>query len=298
MDLFGHVATTSYALLNAGMGYKALKDFLRNNAAKLCLTDTIRCKLVSSEEGFVKFGRIYSHFTNGAGIYFPINEELKEGCFSPDDLCLNSEAYVPSIADGPTDFTRFIETNPHIFTKANQLWGLCILTHLNQDVASDKVYQHLTADFGEAEFGNVLIHGAFEAKDKRVTYKLTRKEVSGTTFRQNIARGCILFHHYMVQQLINNFAIAPYNLIHETCTSFDEAYDTKMAESAKGYIRPNPLWFSDIDESGNSIVQIENEMIESGFCETSEQLNALWEMLLAEAIVACNPLLNEVVYQK
>ncbi|MCL2085389.1 hypothetical protein FWH09_00400 [Candidatus Saccharibacteria bacterium] len=299
MDLFAHVTTTYQAFREANVSHTDSICLLREHAAKLCLTDTIRCKLVPTpESNLVKCGRIYSHFTNGGYMRFPI-ECLKDGDFTPEGICGGGEKYTPSIADGPTNFGSFIENNYEMFKSDDKTWGLCTQVHLYQDVATDKVFQRMTANFGEVESGSVLIHGRFEATNKKVTYKLSGKETDGATFRNNIANANTLFHNFLVKQLATKHNVSKEEIeevIQATHDSFDRYYDSQMAETSKGYLKPNPLWFT--DETDPELERITAELIETGFCTTKEQLTEFWTLLSSEATFACDVLLNEIVFSQ
>ena len=183
MEGFGHVITFYAALRRAGISQIEAENHIKEHSAKICLTDAIRCTITG--ENVVKFGRGYSHFTDGCSMVIPCGEKLKTYSNIHQTKFTTGENYRSKFSDKTTDFGLFIKTNPDLFSPENDDWGIAILSHLQQDVNTDYLWLY-----------NLC---SCNVEENKVLYKNSGKIVTGETFRKDMAQVNIYIHRLFVE---------------------------------------------------------------------------------------------------
>lgn len=287
MELLGHVLTV-YLSARQFFNDETATNFIRQNAAKFCLPDTIRSIIepAKSNSKIMPHERRYTHFYKGGSITFPINSELKNGAFIADDICDLKTGKEDQ--DEVTDFCELIETNPHIFTNENKLWGVCILSHLLQDSATDKImvvekYEDNTN--ANANEKSILVYGQLKISKERFKYKDSSRVIDFEVFRRDVATLHSIINSILVTRVGKQKA---YELIEAAKESFKEHYPEKMAESAQRFITPNNECFLEADD-----LQIyKNNLIESGGFLSQEHANKEILRTINATLEFVNPIIN------
>lgn len=276
MEIFGHVITF-YSALKQEFSHERAVELVEEHAAKLCLTDAIRFTIKDCDD-VVKYGRGYSHFTDGCYMKLPFGDELKAFTNISQTSYHTGEGYVSKFADEPTDFAKFISLNPDMFKEPNESWGVFVLSHLCQDVDTD--------DFWQRELCSTY------TKDNFVHYNITNKVVDGQKFRKDMALANIYIHNIFVTILnslydVNVFEIK--EVIEAAKTSFRRWYETAMAENTCKYLDMDIRVFATTSEELGELVQ---EIIDTGLFETEEQMLDMSISLLDRAIISLNSVMN------
>lgn len=280
MELYGHAITFYYALREFVPKSRA-EELVKQHTAKLCLTDAFRnlVRPTAEDPDIVKFGRGYSHFTDGCGMRLPIGEELKNITNITETQYVTGKGYRNKFADQPTDFRLFHEMNPHLF-EGDFIWGLAVQSHLEQDVGSDKMWQH-----------NLCL---CDTEKDEVQYVLTETKVTGKMFRDDMVLANIWCHRFfremvkekygdeITQEWLNEFVIP----------SFYMAYPIGMAANTAGYLNMDARVFDDSDESSAEIV---NTLISHGLIVSELDLEHETQKLFFGAVANCNALVNHLV---
>lgn len=274
MEIFGHVVTMRAAFRRAHVSPMLCDVLVREHAAKLCLTDAIRWTVRGDD--VVKFGRGYSHFTDGCYMVLPYGEKLATFSDIHQTEFYTDEFYKNKFADEPTDFAKFICINSAMFSTSNEAWGISALVHLQQDVSSDSLWQHNLCRCDTAK--------------NEVVYVKTGKIVDGKTFRDDMALANVYMHNYFVEAALAELGdVINEATLEEAKQSFRRFYYQPMAENTCKYLDMDPRVFGMSLEERNALV---GELIERGLV-TSEQELLDESMCLYEAAVACcNPLIN------
>ncbi len=274
MEIFGHVVTMRAAFRRAHISSMVSDLLVREHAAKLCLTDAIRWTVRG--EDVVKFGRGYSHFTDGCSMVLPYGEKLQTFTDIHQTEFFNDEGYVSKFADEPTDFGKFIRTNAAMFSTTNEAWGFCALAHLEQDVLSDSVWQH-----------NLC---RCDTTKNEVVYVKTGKIVDGKTFREDMALANIYMHNYFVEAAMIEFGdVINEDVIDNARVSFRRFYYQGMAENTCKYLDMDPRVYGMNFEERRLLVQ---QLIDKGLINNEEELIEESRILYESAIACCNPLVN------
>lgn len=280
MEVFAHVLTEYTALRQNGLTHEEALECIRKHGVKMMLTDNIRCCVVG--DGVAKFGRGYSHFTDGCGMVLPFGDELKGFTDIHQTEFVHAEGYVNKFADKPTDFAKFIRMNPNMFTPENELWGISVLAHLQQDVNSDDVWQRkvCTCDTDKDE----------------VVYNFTGTKVNGKQFRDDMARANIYMHHMFVGYVRNILGVemSEEEFLGAIFDSIDRWYNPKMAENTKKYFKLDPRIFG--EDSG--VKELAKEVVDSGMFLTRKQLDFTSITLFTDCIASLNPVVNHLVHLK
>ncbi len=281
MELYGHALAFAYSLRK----YCSLEDvqeLMLKNVYKLCLTDAIRYAVRPEEtcSDVVKFGRGYSHFTDGCGMKLPIREELRSFSNIGQTKYVHKSGYVSKFADEPTDFGLFFALNPHLFEAENLIWGLAIISHLQQDVASDITYQH-----------NLCV---CDTNAGTVTYPASGRVVDGKQFREDMGLANIWMHRYMRLKFEAEYGdkISQDWINQYVCESYYLGYPEGMARNSCGYLNMDERVFDDTDER---IVEIVQTLVERGLIRNEEQLLKETEELFSSAIGSCATLVNHLI---
>ena len=178
MEIFGHVITF-YSALRREFSHERAVELVEEHAAKLCLPDAIRFTVKNCDD-VVKFGRGYSHFTDGCYMELPFGKALKGFKYIFYTRYNTGEGYISKFADEPTDFAKFISLNPDMFKEPNESWGVFALSHLYQDADTDNFWQRVLC--------------TMYTKENVVHYNKTKKIVSGQKFRKDMALANIYVH--------------------------------------------------------------------------------------------------------
>ena len=187
MEVFGHMTTLYGALRRNGVSHEGALNMIREHGIKFMLTDNIRAAVTG--EGVARFGRGYSHFTDGCSMVLPFGDALKSYTNIHQTMFEHREGYVNKFADQPTDFAKFIRMNPEMFTPENQIWGIATLAHLAQDVNSDDLWQR-----------NIC---SCDTDNDIVVYNYTGRVVDGDQFRKDMATANIYMHNMFVGYIHN-----------------------------------------------------------------------------------------------
>lgn len=282
METFGHVTSFYYAMRKAGLSKEESSNLVLKHSAKLCLTDSIRytVKPIDDKDTVVKFGRGYSHCTDGCYMVLPFGDTLKQFTNIHQTRFYTSNGYYNKFADEPTDFATFIQINSQMFEKENEEWGLCALAHLQQDVGSDTTWQH-----------NLCI---CDTTNDKVVYVNTNKTVNGKKFRQDMSLANILFHQYIITRIYSEFGdnITQDWLNKYPCQSFLNNYEESMAKNTCGYLNMDSRVFE--SNYSDSSKELFNKLItDSSLISTDYQLIEEFDLLFNDAVAACNLLVNK-----
>ena len=274
MEIFGHVVTMRAAFRRAHVSETISDVLVREHAAKLCLTDAIRWTVRGDD--VVKFGRGYSHYTDGCYMVLPFGEKLKTFTDIHQTEFYTNEFYRNKFADEPTDFAKFIRINAPMFSVTNEAWGLCALVHLQQDVASDSVWQHNLCRCDTA--------------NDQVVYVKTGKVVDGKTFREDMALANVYMHNYFVEAALGEFEdVINDATLEEARQSFAKYYYQGMADNTGRYLEMDPRVFGMSYDQRQELVA---ELIEKGLVNSEEELLTETITLYETAIACCNPIVN------
>lgn len=280
MELCGHVLGL-FRALRPFYSFERTNELISEIAPKLVLTDTIRCLVKPTEQHpeVVKFGRGYSHCTDGCAMRLPINDELKKFSNITETEFVYNPAYVSKFADEPTDFQRFFEINSRLFQNGNESWGLAVLAHLQQDVATDITWQHNLCKC--------------DTSKGKVTYTISGRIVTGKEFREDMVIANIWFHRYFRQIIKSEFGddITQEWLNKNVCKSFYEAYPDGMADNSCQYLRMDRRVFDDSEEVDDSLIDI---LIEHGLINCKDDLKREADILIGSAVGSCATLVNYV----
>lgn len=274
MEIFGHVVTMRAAFRRAHVSAMLSDVLVREHAAKLCLTDAIRWTVRGDD--VVKFGRGYSHFTDGCYMVLPYGERLKNFTDIHQTEFYTQEGYTSKFADEPTDFAKFIRINSAMFSVSNEAWGICALAHLQQDVSSDSTWQH-----------NLC---RCDTNKNEVVYVKTGKVVDGKTFREDMALANVYMHNYFVEASMAEFGdVINDERIDEARQSFRKFYVQGMAENTCRYLEMDPRVYG-MDYAERSALV--GELIERGLITCEDEILDESMALYEAAIACCNPLIN------
>ena len=281
MEIFGHCATFFARIIREGIALENALKLLEEHSAKLCLTDAIRYTIRG--DNVVQFGRGYSHFTDGCGMTLPFGENLKNFTNIHETTFITGVGYISKFADKPTDFARFIRMNPALFEKGNDDWGSAILSHLQQDVTSDTLYQHDISICNTA--------------DNKVTYPYTKKEVDGEQFRKAMYLTNTYIHHFFVEYIksLTCDEFSEEKFLTSIKASFDRWYSKGMAENTKKYLNMDHRVFSATDEE---LKKLAEEVCSTGMFSSIEHLNSTCQSLFEDAMVNLNPMINHIIRLK
>lgn len=253
-----------------------------HNVYKKCVTDAIRYAVRPEETcpDVVKFGRGYSHFTDGCGMKLPIGEELRNFSNISQTQYIHKSGYVSKFADEPTDFGLFYCLNSHLFEHENLIWGLAILSHLQEDVASDITWQH-----------NLC---RCDTKAGTVTYTASGRMVDGKQFREDMGLADIWMHRYMRLKFEVEYGdkISQDWINQYVCGSYYLGYPEGMAKNSCNYLNMDERVFEDSSENADEIIRI---LIERGLIKNEEQLLKESEELFLSAIGSCATLVNHLI---
>ena len=281
MELGQHVLCLLGSCGENGFSWKSAINVVRDKAAKLDLTDAIRCN--NTGMGVVPYGRGYSHHTDGCWMVLPVGEELKDYENIYQTEFYTGEGYRSKTADGPTDFALFLRKNVHLFTEKNKEWGICVLAHLQQDVSSDTLWQH---DLCQIDTDN-----------DQVTYVESGRVVSGKQFRKDMNRTNVymyrMFVHFISERF--GFEVNIREFIDAMNQSFDKFYTAKMAESTKQYLREPWLdekaWFATDEE----MEELAEEILAMGLFSDRDHLDDCSRWLFESGVTCLNPVVNLVM---
>lgn len=278
MEIFGHCATFYGALRKSGVSHEKALEMLEAHSAKLCLVDAIRCYVIG--DNVVKFGRGYSHFTDGCGMTLPFGEALKEFSSIEQAAYVHGEGYVSKFADEPTDFAMFYRMNPELFASGNEEWGIFVMSHLCQDVNSDTVWQH-----------DICI---CDTKNNSVRYRYTGKVVDGAQFRKDMFLANIYMHRMFVEYIgrILDQELDEEEFLSRIRASFDRCYNEKMSENTKKYIVMDPRVFGATSEEMRELAK---QIVATGMFKSRGHLDCTCVMLFQNAMVSLNPVINHMV---
>lgn len=281
MEIFGHVISMYAALRRQKVTPEEAKALLEEHAAKLCLTDAIRFTVRGDD--VVQFGRGYSHFTDGCYMILPFGKELKSFTNIEQTAYGTGEGYRSKFADKPTDFALFLRMNPSMFEPANEDWGVMVLSHLQQDVNSDTVWQHWLC--------------TCDTDNDRVVYNRTGKVVDGKTFREDMAF-CNIYMHWMfveyVRQMIGDDITAE-DILLPVRKSFENWYTPEMAANTCRYIDMDERVFGASEEEMKAFAQ---EIIAKGLVKSEKQLQLGTINLFEQSISSLNIVINHLVRMK
>lgn len=278
MEIFGHCMAFYGALIRNRVEHERALELVEEHSAKLCLTDAIRCYVLG--EDVVKFGRGYSHFTDGSGMTLPFGEALKEFSDIHETEFVTGEGYVSKFADEPTDFALFIRMNPALFEKENEDWGTAVLSHLQQDVNSDTLWQH-----------DVCI---CDTANNVVLYPYTGKQVDGTQFRKDMALANIYMHRMFVEYVWNMLEqeITEDEFLTRVRASFDKWYNERMSMNTKKYIDMDKRVFGATEEEMKALAK---EVVSTGMFRNRKHLDYKCIQLFQDAMTSLNAMINHIV---
>lgn len=279
MELFGHcIALYAAAIKDGGMSHEKALEMLEEHSAKLCLTDAIRCYVTG--DNVVKFGRGYSHFTDGCGMTLPFGEALKGFSSIEQTEYVHGEGYISKFADEATDFALFCRMNPEMFAPGNEDWGICVLSHLHQDVNSDTVWQY-----------DVSI---CDTKNDIVRYPYTEKIVNGEQFRKDMALANIYIHRMFVEYVWNILEkeLHEEEFLGRIGASFDRWYNEKMSANTKKYIDMDKRVFGATPEE---MKELAKQIVATGMFANRKHLDYTAITLFQNAMVSLNPVINHMI---
>lgn len=279
MELFGHCITLLATGGRHELTFEEAIEMVEDVSAKLDETDAIRYYNKDAKD-CVKFGRGYSHFTDGCWMRLPIGKELKTYTNISQTQYHTGEGYLNKFADKPTDFGLFISKNPHLFTEENKEWGICILSHLHQDVNSDTVWQHDLC--------------ACDTENNEVIYMATGKVVTGQEFRADMALTNIYMHRMFVlyTEEIFGHPINGQEFLNAVFASLDNFYNKPMAENTKKYFKMDPRVWTATEQQ---MTELANEIISTGLFNTRNGLDNTTRNLFDSALASLNPIVNHVI---
>lgn len=283
MELCGH-AWGLYRSLRPYCSHERASEIVKAIIPKLVLPDTVRYLVRPTEEAdgkdIVKFGRGYSHFTDGCAMRLPIGDELKSCSGITETMYLHRNGYRNKFADEPTNFDMFFRCNTHMFTIENLIWGLAVLSHLQQDVATDTTWQNnlCQCDTGKNE----------------VLYVHTGRVVTGKEFREDMAIANVWFHRYFRQMIMSEFGdnLTQEWLEQNVCEAFYEAYSEGMATNSCKYLKMDPRVFDDSEEVAEELIAT---LKERGLISCEADLKRESDMLIGSAVGSCATLVNHVI---
>ena len=279
MELFGHcIALYAAAIKDGGMSHEKALEMLEEHSAKLCLTDAIRCYVTG--DNVAKFGRGYSHFTDGCGMTLPFGEALKGFSSIEQTEYVHGEGYISKFADEATDFALFCRMNPEMFAPGNEDWGICVLSHLHQDVNSDTVWQY-----------DVSI---CDTKNDIVRYPYTEKIVNGEQFRKDMALANIYIHRMFVEYVWNILEkeLHEEEFLGRIGASFDRWYNEKMSANTKKYIDMDKRVFGATPEE---MKELAKQIVATGMFANRKHLDYTAITLFQNAMVSLNPVINHMI---
>ena len=275
MELFGH----DIVLLATGgrheLTYAESLELVEKVAAPLDETDALR--FYNTSEDCVRFGRGYSHFTDGCWMRLPIGKELKNYSSISQTEYHTGKGYVNKFADKPTDFALFISKNLHLFTEENKEWGMCILSHLHQDVNSDTVWQHDLC--------------VCDTNHNKVTYVASGKEVTGKEFREDMVLTNVYMHRMFVlyTEEIFGHPINGKEFLDAVFASLDKFYSEPMATNTKRYFQMDSrVW----NASEGQMKELADEIIYTGLFKNRQHLDDTTKSLFEAAVASLNPIVN------
>ena len=275
MEVLGHVLTFYAALRQAGISKEQAESFVVEHAAKVCLTDSIRCTVTG--DNVVKYGRGYSHFSDGCYMVLPCGKALKTYTNIHQTTFDSDKNYKSKFSDTPTDFCLFIKTNPHLFTPENSDWGLSVLSHLQQDVNTDYLWLHNLCKCN--------------VKNNQVLYINSDIVVTGETFRKDMALVNIYIHRVFIElifdmfgdYILDDFLELPKN-------SFRKWYNPAMAENTCKCITTDPRVF----KTPSRKLYNELNITKTGLFENCGQLEEYAYELFNNSMVCFNAFLNKI----
>lgn len=279
MELFGHcIALYAAAIKDGGMSHEKALEMLEEHSAKLCLTDAIRCYVTG--DNVAKFGRGYSHFTDGCGMTLPFGEALKGFSSIEQTEYVHGEGYISKFADEATDFALFCRMNTEMFAPGNEDWGICVLSHLQQDVNSDTVWQY-----------DVSI---CDTKNDIVRYPYTEKIVNGEQFRKDMALANIYIHRMFVEYVWNILEkeLHEEEFLGRIGASFDRWYNEKMSANTKKYIDMDKRVFGATPEE---MKELAKQIVATGMFANRKHLDYTAITLFQNAMVSLNPVINHMI---
>ena len=279
MELFGHcIALYAAAIKDGGMSHEKALEMLEEHSAKLCLTDAIRCYVTG--DNVAKFGRGYSHFTDGCGMTLPFGEALKGFSSIEQTEYVHGEGYISKFADEATDFALFCRMNTEMFAPGNEDWGICVLSHLHQDVNSDTVWQY-----------DVSI---CDTKNDIVRYPYTEKIVNGEQFRKDMALANIYIHRMFVEYVWNILEkeLHEEEFLGRIGASFDRWYNEKMSANTKKYIDMDKRVFGATPEE---MKELAKQIVATGMFANRKHLDYTAITLFQNAMVSLNPVINHMI---
>lgn len=279
MELFGHcIALYAAAIKDGGMSHEKALEMLEEHSAKLCLTDAIRCYVTG--DNVAKFGRGYSHFTDGCGMTLPFGEALKGFSSIEQTEYVHGEGYISKFADEATDFALFCRMNTEMFAPGNEDWGICVLSHLHQDVNSDTVWQY-----------DVSI---CDTKNDIVRYPYTEKIVNGEQFRKDMALANIYIHRMFVEYVWNILEqeLHEEEFLSRIGASFDRWYNEKMSANTKKYIDMDKRVFGATPEE---MKELAKQIVATGMFANRKHLDYTAITLFQNAMVSLNPVINHMI---
>lgn len=281
MELCGHVLGILKAL-RPYCSFEVASKLIKFIIPKMVEPDTIRCLALPTEQHpeIVKYGRGYSHCTDGCAMSLPIGDELKNFRGITTTKYLHKDGYVNKCADEPTNFELFFSYNQRLFAGDELIWGLAILAHLQQDVASDTTWQNNLCEC--------------EPQNKRVTYKHSGRVVTDKQFRDDMKLANVWFHRYFRLKIREEFGdeITQEWLNEFVCQAFYEDYSESMAENSCSYMNMDPRVFDDSEETANALIE---EFVEKGLISCEADLKKEADMLIGSAVGACAVLVNHLV---
>ena len=278
MEIFGHCIAAYGAYIKSGVSHEKALEMIEEHSAKLCLTDAIRCYVTG--DNVAKFGRGYSHFTDGCGMTLPFGEALKEFSSIEQTAYVHGEGYVSKFADEPTDFAMFYRMNPEMFAPGNEEWGVFVLSHLCQDVNSDTVWQH-----------NICI---CDTKNDSVRYPYTGKVVDGAQFRKDMGLANIYMHRMFVEYVWNILEqeVHEEEFLSRVRASFDRWYNEKMSTNTKKYIDMDKRVFGATPEE---MKELAKQIVATGMFLNRKHLDYTSITLFQDAMASLNPVINHMV---
>ena len=273
MEIFGHVFTF-YSALRREFSHERAVELVEEHAAKLCLTDAIRFT-VKECDNIVKFGRGYSHFTDGCYMKLPFGDELKNFTNISQTSYHTGEGYTNKFADDSTDFAKFIRLNSDMFKEENESWGVFALAHLCQDVDTD--------DFWQREVCTTY------TKDNFVYYNMTKTVVDGQKFRIDMALANIYIHNAFINRLFYVKISDVEEVIDAAKTSFRRWYEPEMAENTCKYLDMDIRVFATTFEELSELVE---QIMGTSLFKSEDEMREFSNKMFDRAVTSLNSVMN------
>jgi hypothetical protein len=148
--------------------------------------------------------------------------------------------------------------------------------HLQQDVASDSLWQH-----------NLC---RCDTQNDEVVYVKTGRVVNGKTFREDMALANVYIHNYFVEAALGEFGdVINEATLEEAKQSFAKHYYQGMADNTSKYLDMDPRVFGMDHLQRQELVA---ELIARGLVNDEEELITEAVVLYEAAIACCNPIVN------